>query len=101
MYALTPQSTGKQIHRYLEDFSKNEIVALCAYLHNQTEYSVPSYGSKAQLLMGLRGIDREVLLSAVETLFNPCEQEEDTEDEWDEEAGEDEEEYEDDDDEEE
>jgi len=84
MFSISPQSSCKQIVRYLETMSKNEVVALCAFLNNRTEYSVPVYGSKAQLLMGLRGIDREVLFDAVETLFDPCQGEEyEDDDGWD------------------
>lgn len=103
MYSISPASTGKQIIRYLENLSKNEVVAVCAYLNNRTEYSVPVYGSKAQLLMGLRGVDRGVLFDAVETLFNPCQEEEgedldeEEDDDWDEQEDNDSEEEEEDD----
>jgi hypothetical protein len=84
MIEAIQNSNTKQILRMLEGNSRNEIIALCVYLNARTDYEISVYGSKTQLLDGLRGVDADVLREAIEALFGPeddgCDEEDEVDD---------------------
>lgn len=45
--------------------TRGNIAAVCTYINNKTNYSIPAYGSKEQLLSGLQGVDPCVLETAM------------------------------------
>lgn len=72
----------------LDGYSRNEISAVSTVVNNKSKYSVPTYGTKDQLLHGLEGVDACVLEDAMDAVL-PTEDFDD--EEYEEESDEDEE----------
>ena len=68
--------------RELSQWPRNVVAAVITWINNKTDYAIPGYGTKEQLLMGLEGVDSCVLEEALECIL-PDEECDDTEDEED------------------
>ena len=55
--------------RELSQWPRNVVAAVITWINNKTDYAIPSYGTKEQLLMGLEGVDSCVLEEALETIL--------------------------------
>lgn len=55
--------------RELSQWPRNVVAAVITWINNKTEYAIPSYGTKEQLLMGLEGVDSCVLEEALECIL--------------------------------
>ncbi len=67
--------------RELSQWPRNVVAAVITWINNKTDYAIPGYGTKEQLLMGLEGVDSCVLEEALECILpeEECDEDEDLE----------------------
>lgn len=60
-FSITDETTGKEIREWLRDCPKAEVIGFVTYLNIHSDYEVPAYGNKDQIVSGLKGIDLSIL----------------------------------------
>jgi hypothetical protein len=69
MLQLDKCTKSEEIVHWLEDTTRDAIVAVCVHINNHSAYRVPTSGTKDQLLSGLENVKTSVLRAAVDAIF--------------------------------
>lgn len=75
---MSKKELRNKLLQELEGCSRNEVSAVATVINNKSKYSVPTYGSKDQLVHGLEGVDGCVLDEAMDAVLSTDEYDEDS-----------------------
>lgn len=77
MFEINENASHREILLFIRSLPRYEVAALCVFITNNFEVSIPSYASKDTMIEYLRDMEKEVLLEALEAIFGTDAEEED------------------------
>jgi len=78
MYYIDENFSQREMLSWLRGASKNEIVATVLRVNKCSDHEVPVYGTKADLIRALRGVEKDALWDAIEAVFPEVDDEEES-----------------------
>ncbi len=80
MFEISERSKLKEILLFINSLARYEIAAIAVYISNNYGLRIASYASKEEMLRSLKGLDKEVLLEAIDTILGSDDCEDDSDD---------------------